>query len=106
VPYPEAQARADEIVAAWDKHIAAIGEAEIATGRWEAHDAYDAATDARLAIVDRIAACRASAQGRWRVRAKIVANIHSDRDLEPEDGHTTGEVMLWATIRDLAAMNT
>lgn len=82
-----------------------IEKADIATSRIQAFDAYDAATDDRLTIASKIGACLAATLDGLRVRAKIVAGIHAERDLEPEDSHTTDEIMLWATIRDLAATN-
>ena len=106
VPFPEAQVRADEIIVAWDTLLQLREEADETTGYSAASDVYDAATDARLALVEKIAAQKATTLEGLCVRAMIVAGIHADRDLDPEDTHTTDETMLWATIRDLAAMNT
>jgi hypothetical protein len=103
-PWPEAQARADEIVAAWDRHTAAHDALEASLGYDAAEEAYYDAVRAREAIGATIAAERATTLAGLRIRAAIVAARYEDDDLEPEEGHTIVEKMMWAVMRDLMEM--
>lgn len=102
VPDPEAQARANEIIAAWDAHSAACEAVAVSVGCDDREAAYRAAVDARQAIGDAIAAGRASTVEGLLVRARIVSDIYGDDPLL--EGQTIDEKMAWAIVRDLIAM--
>jgi hypothetical protein len=106
VPHPEAQARADEIIAAWDEHRAACQAVTASFGFDDAEQAFYQLARTRVAIGDRIVALRATTIGGLRVRAKIVAHMFSEDDLEPEDEQSTDEKMMWAIVRDLVRIET
>lgn len=71
-PWPEAQARADEIVDAWDSWHAERHQARVEHGEIAADEAEDAARLVTQALVERIAAERATTAEGFRVKLRAM----------------------------------
>jgi hypothetical protein len=98
-----AQARADQIIAAWDKHQEACRAAKAASGMDAADAAYRQAAADVKAIVERIGAYRAKTLDGLRVRASIISEWRSDDMGIDASGLDKEEAALaWANLRDLA----
>ena len=108
VPYPEAQSRAEEIIAAWDRYNEASERLRDASASETAEDAYYDAVEKRQAIGDVIASTRATTLTGLKIRARIVAGIRTDDDGECDEFEPTSvdEKMVAAILRDLIAMST
>lgn len=101
---PIAQARADEIVKAWDEWLAQCDRVAIETGLVAADEAVDAILDVRRACTIEIASTKAHTIDGLRVRAKMIEKIHEgDLSGEEDDGGALDRKLMWATIRDLVA---
>ncbi|MEZ5764909.1 MAG: hypothetical protein R3D69_12070 [Xanthobacteraceae bacterium] len=104
VPFPAEQARADEVLAAWDAHEKACGALSQRVGLDAAADAYNAAAAEKLKIMRQMADKPAVTLEGLRVRARAVADIHNG-DVSGDDyGQSLDRKLMWATIRDLVTM--
>jgi hypothetical protein len=104
VPFPEAQARIDEIVAAiqqWRAEDDKIQESlsGMSSAEW------DKLSDQQSEIFDAILSCSASTFDGLRVKARAVKIIHSDEEAI-ELGDTTDDQLAASVLNDLLAMAT
>jgi hypothetical protein len=102
---PVAQARADEIVAVWNRYEDTCRAAKTTAGVYDAAAAYERAAAALNATVEKISAYRAKTLDGLRARAKIVAEWRSGNLDSCDGGLASDEAALaLANLRDLAAV--
>lgn len=88
-PWPEAQARADEIVAAWDAREAEIARRNEVSGFDAAKEAWEARDAALDIIEDEIAAAEAHTVTGLTIKARLAASW-DERGYRATDTLTTG----------------
>ncbi|MBM0206889.1 hypothetical protein JNW90_30720 [Micromonospora sp. STR1s_5] len=79
-PWPQAQARADEIVAAWDAYQAEERRRREASGYTAADEAHDAAMDAYCAARDAVVLTPATTMQGVIAKAAVVMGIYADAE--------------------------
>lgn len=97
VPWPEAQARADAIVRAWDDYQEAIRETVRTSGLEAANAEWEALDDPRAAIDGAIRDSTAHTIDGLRIKARL-AQLDLDDDTDPEPALIAG------LVRDILAM--
>jgi hypothetical protein len=95
----EAQARAGEIIAEWDRWQAECGALDESTGYSDAEEEAEAVTAAMSEIEDKVIATTAKTIDGLRVRAVVMKRVFRDVDDEYTDTR-----LVRAMIRDIEAM--
>lgn len=98
-PWPEAQARADAIVAAWDWRTAEVARQNAASGHDEAEAAWNACDTALDAIEQEISAAKAHTLAGLTIKARLAQSL-DDRH------HRVSDDLLFEIVRGLVALNT
>ncbi len=111
-PWPEAQARANEIISAWDQYHADVERAHEESGVEAAEQAENKAMDEMDDIRDRIARTRAHTLKGLLIKARMaesqpVSVLGPAKDLESRITHwgTTPEVIGLSLVLDILHMN-